>query len=401
MQRLRGEDEAPPPITTRPTRADEDGDLLPDGGESQQTSGAVILPGPAEAKPVAADTGPIRDATDSLDRSGAPRLHEQGIRGESIISVVVDTGACDTIREERMLEGLDLTQQDDPWTPMAPHGGMSLGIMAGDESTPGISTGFLPESQVYPIKTTLAASELMQAQDVIVRLADRNPDMTVLVSNSWGFPECAGICDHPVTNAIASAAGHPRVIQVAAAGNSGGDTPQCGTACDGSEPGISGPNSLSNVITVGATGQDGQPDVLHEYSSRGGPNGVSCGARKPDVTAPVFGEMPYGCATRDMGNGGGTSAACPQVAGAVGLLADAKGAVTTSGSRTGLMQTAEQVRGDGWNGCSGAGNIRVAEALPQTPSGSLSFGATGTGWVVAAGAVGLAGALARRWWASS
>lgn len=392
VREVRGEDNAPPPLTTEPTRAQ---DVRTDGG---QRSGATILPAPASARPAPFNAGPMSNATDSVDLAGATALHERGIRGKNIISVIVDTGVCNTIREERMLEGADLTGQDDPWDHLSPHGGMSLGIMAGDSTTPGIRTGFLPESKVYPIKTTLAASELLQAQDVIVNLADRN-DETIVVNSSWGFPECAGICDHPITTAIRNAATHPNVIQVMAAGNSGGDAPQCGEACDGSEPGISGPNSLSEVITVGATGEDGDPESLHEYSSRGSPDGVACGRRKPDVVAPTFGVMPYGCDRRDMGNGGGTSAASPQVAGAVGLIADAKGGASTEAVRRGLMRGANPISGGGFDGCSGAGNLQAAEALGQTSAVSRISGAAapGTGVVVAAGALGMAGALAREW----
>lgn len=392
---LRGE-ELPPVIETEPTRP---GEPISDGGT------AAVLPVETATEATAQPTGPIRSIDDSLDFIGATALHERGFRGANVVSVIVDTGACDSaIRDERQLEGTDLTGEDDPWSLAGDHGGMTSGIMVGDETTPGVDVGALPESAVYPIKTTLAASELMQAQDVIVQLAEQNPDMAIVVNNAWGFPECGGICDHPVTSAVDSAASHDRVHQVVAAGNSAAGITGCGTECDGSTPGISGPNSLDSVITVAASGRNGEPTKIHDYSSRGGPGNVACGRRKPDVSAPIFGTMPWGCSSRDMGNGGGTSAACPLVAGAVGLLADQRRQITTVAANGGLQDTATQFQGGGFNGCSGAGNIHADEVVlggagGGDENGTVVAGLSGRGQVslAAAGVVGgLIGAAIRQ-----
>lgn len=398
VRELRGEENAPFPIETEPT---EQGDPITDGG-------ARVLPIPQgeSAKP-AQPEGPIRNATDSLTFTGARALHEQGITGESIIAVVVDTGSCaNSFREDRQLAGADLTGQEDPWTPLSGHGGMTMGIMAGDDQTPGIDTGFLPAADLFPIKTTLAASELMQAQDIIIGLAEDNPEKTVVVNNSWGFPECTGICQHPVTGAINNSAQHERVIQVIAAGNEGGEAvTACGAGCDGSSVGISGPNSLPTLVTVAASGENGKPEEIQGYSSRGGPGEVSCGERKPDVTAPVFGTMPFECDERDMGNNGGTSAACPQVAGGIGLIADSRtGRVTTAAANQGLTETAAPINPSGFDGCSGAGNIQI-DAAANVAEGDGGNGGEvvkadlgGTVGVVGAslGLSALAGAALRR-----
>lgn len=355
---LRGED-APPTIETRAVRA---GEPVPDGG-------AVVLPVPAaEDAPVPSESGPMQNVDDALNSIGIQSLHEQGILGQDVVSVIVDTGSCPSaIHSDRQLDGTDLTGQEDPWSLFMDHGGMATGIMAGDDSTPGIDVGVLPESDVYPIKTSLAGSELIQAQDVITQLADQT-DKTVVVNNSWGFPECTGICSHPVTTAIENASNHPNVIQVFAAGNEAAGVTGCGQQCDGSTPGISGPNSLSNVITVAAAGKDGYPDEMQNYSSRGGPNEVSCGNRKPDVTAPIFGRCPYGCTARNMGNGGGTSATGPQVAGVVGLLAMVQNNPTTESIRQALTSSAVDVDPGNFDGCSGAGLARADAAAEITPT---------------------------------
>lgn len=374
VRALRGEENVPPELETTPLRAD--------GGRS----GATVLPAPREREGgVPAADGPISSIDDAIAFSGASTLHDQGIRGESIISVIVDTGACATaIRDDRQREGTDLTGQNDPWTLFSDHGGMATGIMAGDETTPGLDVGLLPESDVYPIKTTLAASELMQAQDVIASLAETT-DRTVVVNNSWGFPECTGICDHPVTSAVKTVASRSNVIQVFAAGNSATGSVGCGQACDGSTPGISGPNSLSNVITVAASGRNGQPDGLQTYSSRGGPGSVACGRRKPDVAAPVFGPASYGCGQRNLGNSGGTSAASPQVAGAVGLLTEAASSISTASAVTSLKATASPLHENGFDGCSGAGNVHVDQAAGQTPASPATTALASTASVATVG----------------
>lgn len=376
---LRGEQEVPPLFETEPLRTD----------------GGVALP-PLTAQPEAPaePQGAIAGIDDSLREIGVGAAHEAGLTGESVIAVTVDTGACgDSIRDDRQLDGLDLSGEGDAWTHLGPHGAYTTGIMAGDETTPGIDVGVLPGADVYPIKSTLASSELLQAQDAIVNLADRT-GKPVIVNNSWGFQECEGICGHPVTTAIRSASQHPNVYQVFAAGNQGGET-GCGTACDGSTVGISGPNSLDAVITVAASGLNGVPTDLMPYSSRGSQGSVSCGSRKPEIAAPIFGQVPWGCGEKFIANGGGTSGACPQVAGAVGLMVDAN-QPSFNAARRGIEQTADQFMGAGFNGCSGGGNIRADRAIEEAPAiqaGVGSFGRVGTALI----AGGLAGAVLRRW----
>lgn len=383
VRELKGEEETPPLLETEPTV----GELRPDGG-------VITVPPQTAAPEPGPQTGPIRGADDSISFIGARALHEAGNTGEGAICVVVDTGVDgDNFAEDRQLEGADLTGQDDPWTLFSAHGGMTAGIMAGGPETPGIEVGVAPGADVFPIKSTLAASELLEAQDIIIDLAEEN-DKPVVVNNSWGFSQCAGICDHPVTRAIRNAADHPLVTQVFAAGNQGGEgVSACGAACDGSTVGISGPNSLDNVIAVAASGLDGEPNQLQPYSSRGGPGEVSCGSEKPDVSAPIFGNIPWGAGSRNIGNGGGTSGACPQVAGAIALIVSESGPVSLSVSQRSLRASAKQFRGSGFDGCSGFGNIQADDALGET--GPATAG--GFGPIIGAGAAaGFLGALGRR-----
>lgn len=386
----RGESEAPLLVETEPTRAN---DLRTDGG--QMAAGPSIPSRLVRPATPPTPQGAIAGINDSLRVTGASAVQSTGLTGVGVNAVIVDTGSpAAFVGSSRRLDGIDLTDDDDPWSLFSPHGGMTTGIMAGGPSTPGISHGFAPDADVFPVKTTLAASELALAQDAIVNLAEETGRPTV-VNNSWGFLECSGLCNHPVTRAIDSANQHSLVYQAFAAGNQGGEAiTACGGACDGSTPGISGPNSLDSGLTVAATGLDGVATQLQPYSSRGGPGSVSCGSRKPEVSAPIFGTVPWGTGSRNIGNGGGTSGACPQVAGSLALLLSESTRTQARATRS-LTQTADQIDGSGFNGCSGFGNLRADRAIEAAPI--VGAGLSDTRRVAAAGiAAGVIGAVLRR-----
>lgn len=357
VREVKGED-TPPTTETEPLTGDDD-IVKTDGGARV---GLPLTRAPA----VPQDAEPeFRGLLGSLRQTNVLGQHNQGFKGDGAIVVVVDTGVCgDQIADERQMEGADLTDENDPWTDYMGHGSLAACIAAGGPETVGENVGFAPEAKVFPIKSTLSASELIQAQDIILDLVEEHGG-PVVVNNSWGFPQCTGLCDHPVTKAMDSTAQEPGVFQVLAAGNQG---EKCGQACD--ETGISGPNSLDSVMTVAATGQNGDPTALMDYSSRGGKE-ASCGTEKPEVAAPIFGELPWECGVRSMANSGGTSAAAPQVTGLAAIIAAETGkprdVVFTS-----ITSTADQVNGSGWDGCTGYGNIDGERAVTAA-SGAGGF----------------------------
>lgn len=380
VREARATEELPSTLETEPRRRDGTGTDSDPDVDSLQTDGGTTIPdlSPGERAAEGA-VGPIEDADAAVAFANAPALHDQGITGQSVIAVNLDTGVCEfQFASSRRLAGADLTGNDDPWADPPGHGSYTMGLFAGGAETGGIERGFAPGADVFPIRSTLAGSEIIQAQDIIVDLAE-STGRPIIVNNSIGFEQCTGLCDHPVTDAVRTAASHPRVIQVWAAGNQAGD---CGQGC--TETGISGPNSIDEVITVGATGNDGDPADLHGYSSRGGAD-ASCGSNKPDVTAPIFGWVPWACDRINVENGGGTSGACPQVAGTVALMVDAIGAMrSVDAAEKAIEQTARQVQGSGWNGCTGHGNVDAAaaadafgEVVPRSAQGSLGVVAAG------------------------
>jgi len=379
VREVRGPDEAAPLVETEPTEP-----------SPKTDGGRVTLPELQNVEQFVEGAEPQFSGVASFrEAAGIDMLHERGLTGDGVIVVVLDTGVADSqFAASRQMDGLDLTGEGDPWSPIQGHGTMSAGIAAGGPETDGASPGFAPDADVYPIKSTLSASELIQAMDDVIRLAD-STSRPIVVNSSWGFTQCEGLCDHPVTSAIDTANNHPGVYHVLAAGNQGN---KCGMGC--SDVGISGPNSLNTGLTVAATGRNGNPESVMPYSSRGGRQ-ASCGNQKPDLAAPVYGTVPWGSGTRNMGNGGGTSAAAPQVAGSVAaLLSGQSSTPAQSAVFDSLRNTVVNFRGGDWDGCIGFGNLQAAASAEGGLPTPVASGFGGAAKVAVALAVGGAAAAA-------
>jgi subtilisin family serine protease len=147
---------------------------------------------------------------------------------------------------------------------------------------------------------------------------------------------------------------------VFAAGNCGGAWPdrRCGSSDRGPGRSILGANSHPDVITVGAvTIHD---DVLG-YSSEG-PGTLS--ANKPDL-AGFSHFQGSGISPFD----GGTSAACPVVAGVVAALRSKPSArgLTPAQLKAFLVKSARDVAGNGWDPQTGYGVIDAGAAWALLP----------------------------------
>jgi subtilisin family serine protease len=145
------------------------------------------------------------------------------------------------------------------------------------------------------------------------------PDLGAdVISNSWTCPASEGCTDPEILRAVVENVRAAGVAVVFAAGNEGGSIPghlpNCFTV---TEP----PAIYEAAITVGATRLD---DTIANFSSLGPVTIDGSNRLKPDLTAP-------GVALRTAAPAGGyaesfsgTSAAAPQVAGAVALLWSAR-----------------------------------------------------------------------------
>lgn len=303
------------------------------------------------------DDESLESIDDSLDEIGVPDIHESGANGSGVVVANVDTGVYRSqFRSDRLLDGFDASNGDDPYEPTGGHGTYTMGIAAGDEETAGITRGPAYEASIFPIKVSFGSGGLIAAAEALQSLAQET-DGPVVVNHSWGYNNCTGVCSRPETEAFVNAMQEPNAYHIWAAGN---DARKCGGDCDNdSSNGINGPNSTDAAITVAATGRNGDLETLHYYSSRG-PG--SCGSEKPELSAPIYGVVPYGSGQKNIGNDGGTSGATPQVTGVVAATLSATGSSDSVEIKQPLNETATQI-GDfesPRNNCTGHGNIAAS-----------------------------------------
>ncbi|MBM4248634.1 MAG: hypothetical protein FJ149_04240 [Euryarchaeota archaeon] len=223
------------------------------------------------------------------------------------------------------------------------HGTMCAGIAAGDgrwrasdpSGSPGRYAGIAPgaglvgQANIYQYSYTYSIYDL--CRDAATRGAQ-------ISSNSWSsganFGQYVSVCreyDTYVRDSNLNVEGEQPLVVVFAAGNSG---PTSIT--------VAPPTTAKNVISVGALGNDRTGSLgyvsssqLASYSSRGP---CSDGRIKPDLCAPgldvytasavnnlyrgMLGTVPDDPDGTSYFVGGGTSAACPGVAGACALVID-------------------------------------------------------------------------------
>lgn len=321
----------------------------------------------------------LSSINDSLAEIGVPDMHDSGATGSGVIVANVDTGVYRSqFRSDRLLDGLDASGGDDPYNPVGGHGTYTMGIAAGDEQTAGINRGPAYEADIFPIKVSFGSGGLIAAADALQTLAQETSG-PVVVNHSWGYTNCTGVCDRPETEAFVNAMQEPNAYHIWSAGNG---ARKCGGRCSGeNQNGINGPNSTDEAITVAATGRGGDPDAPQGYSSRG-PG--SCGSEKPDLSAPIYGVVPYGDDSKNIGNRGGTSGAAPQVTGVVAATLSASGTVELPTVQQRLNQTATEnpLYNGERNICTGHGNVagssffsEFATASPFTiPDDAVAYG---------------------------
>ena len=267
----------------------------------------------------------VEDAslTDVLDRIRATVAWEMGFTGRGTAIAVVDTG-INAVRPEFPSDkriGGWAVPGNDPWTDYRGHGSMCACIAAGTTCDGGDFNGIAPNASLISCRTHFYDSELTLIFDFLSDLRTEK-DMPVVATNSYGrmigtapsppgpgdtFPEAL---DNAIDNGVhvffSAGNNHHRTE---------GDSADCA------------PNSIwlhksrADVMCVATCDLDGN---MWHYSSRGPGQhfGKPNTNLKPDVTAPTprNGRVPYGCHTRVLANGWGTSGACPQVAGLAALL---------------------------------------------------------------------------------
>ncbi|MBR5728585.1 MAG: S8 family serine peptidase [Prevotella sp.] len=173
-----------------------------------------------------------------------------------------------------------------------------------------------------------------------------------IISCSQGFSNNTYI-SNAITNAINNGRNGKGTVVVCSSGNSS------------SSNGVSFPANMSNTIAVGAIDKNGD---VWSYSNGGedldivapsGDNSIYADVVTTDRTAPNG----YNPAGNYMSNFGGTSAACPQVAGVVALMLSANPNLTASQVRTVLRNTARDVNSYGFDYATGCGLVDAYGAV--------------------------------------
>ncbi len=175
-----------------------------------------------------------------------------------------------------------------------------------------------------------------------------------ILSNSWG----GNLNSNEIISAIDSARTYGRngkgTIVVFASGNSYPNTPD-----------VSFPGNVNGVITVGAINKSG---TIWNYSQRGAsmdlvaPTG-NVNLQGDVTTTDRMGAFGYNNNGNYLNNFGGTSAACPQVAGVAALMLSANPDLTETQVRTSLQNTARDLGASGFDNTYGYGLVNASAAL--------------------------------------
>ncbi len=239
-----------------------------------------------------------------------------------------------------------------PEYPKAAHGTACAGIAAADNNNIGIrgvaSKAKILPINVFPNSTGSGFAENNQVAKAI-RWAYQRADV---LSCSWG----GGLPSNDIKTAIGDARTKGRngkgCVVVFAAGNGGNSL------------NVSFPANVDGVIAVGAINKFGN---IWNYSQTGlsldlvAPSGKTNNAGDI-VTTDRMGGLGYEAGNYTF-NFGGTSAACPQVAGVAALMLSANYALTEEQVRTTLQQTARDLGPTGFDTTYGYGLVDAYAAV--------------------------------------
>jgi len=262
-----------------------------------------------------------------------------------------------------------------PINPGDGHGVACAGIIAAAHDNDLGIKGISPNAKIVPVRVIgiYTTSEIATAITWSYLTTGGNADV---LSNSWGFPY-QNFYDSSIAQAVNNARTLGRngkgSIVVFASGNS-----------NQSFSGVTFPANLPGVITVGAIKRDG---AIWEYSSRGSEMDLVCPSGDVNLIGDVTTTDRMGSNGYETGNYtsrfGGTSAACPQVSGAVALMLSANSNLTENEVRTILQQSATDMGASGFDNTYGYGRLNAFKAIQMalanvTISGPNQFCTTAT-----------------------
>jgi len=333
----------------------------------------------------ASETGSTGDIAAVARYLGSDRVWEAGYRGSGIV-----IGVCDSGVRRSAVPALIDGWSPPGGTPWGDDGAAPHGTMCATDAL-----GQCPEAKILDIgilksqasggsgdPTSGLISDAIAAYDWVLERYRREGTPQIL-TNSWGIyqeswgPEYASDINHPFTRKVVELI-DAGILVCFAAGNCGEVCPSGNCGSDvGPGRSIWGAYGHPRVITVGAGTIN---DAWIGYTSQGP---AALDAKKPDVCAPSH----YTGFTR---NDNGTSAACPTLAGVLGLLRQANQGLRQDAAKDLLQRTARGLCQPDWDPNSGYGMIQAYDAYLAIKDGAGVGTACGTlfrGQIPASGSV--------------
>jgi subtilisin family serine protease len=304
----------------------------------------------------------------------------------SILVSVLDDG-LDLLHEDispsKIVPGYDFANLDPDVQPIGTnaHGTHTSGVIAADHNTIGIA-GISPNSRIQMMKIFTDAGGGGTNDNLARAIDSARISGADVLSNSWGYSSSDSNLVPAVRQAIIRAKTLGRGGKGCVIAFSAGNT---ANRISGNNGTITFPSSMSEVITVGASTRN---DEVANYSPNSNPSGnlyielATPSHRAYNTQIPsehfefwstdISGSLGYNTGTADTlagdvaghysGSMGGTSAACPQVAGAAALILALNPNLTADEVTQVLISSADTVGGYNYN------------AIPGRPGASLQLG---------------------------
>jgi len=295
------------------------------------------------------NTGQVIDGVAGVNDMDCNALEAWNLSlGDNVTVAVIDQGM--EAHEDfgnRLIGGFTPANNGDgtPTANNATHGMECAGVIGASHNNIGVR-GVAPNVNFLSVNIFANGTSNADVADGIRWAVDSGADV---ISNSWGFQCACTFTNADIDDALQFAVANG-VVVIFASGNCGG--------C------VEYPAASSNVISVGAFNNRG---VLFGYSARGPELDLTAPSGQTNYMGNIRTTDRMGVAGRVNGNYqarfGGTSAACPVVAGTAALMLSVNPNLTPNEVRTILTTTATDMGANGFDNNFGFGRVNAFAAV--------------------------------------